>query len=420
MDLQELLSTKEINKKVDDDLSYKKGELFGFSETPKEVKDIQVNTETSMEVIIKDLSDLSDITRTEAENLYASILAETPRDEDFNNYLELVGQYTWDPMSLAADPESRPDPTIDYKTIQNYELVWAQQYNNPAVLFLSDIRRVISEAGYIKYLSNYAWDNLQRHYKNENNDTADNLIRIHLFTEIERLNQKRLYLNAIKTSNNVKIANSFLTGLLNSVNLTVPSGVQELGTVLTNNIRTLQALRPYFKIFIISSSYKWLDFKSILNDLWGTYYTITMASYTRSFTMAAASFINNGIFDLIESLENLSSFDISGTREAADFKNMVNSVLQVNLSSIEQELVQREVKENTTHHTRYLKLLEAQKITKAKKYLDLLDEVILQLELLRANLNNTNNYNQFELNKMVLSLQEKLVNQDTKRKPYVT
>jgi hypothetical protein len=145
-----------------------------------------------------------------------------------------------------------------------------------------------------------------------------------------------------------------------------------------------------------------------------------MASYTRSFTMAAASFVNQGIFDLINSLENLTGFDVDGTRESVEFKNMINSVLSVNLSSIEQELVQREVKENTTHHTRYLKLVESQKLTKAKRYLDLLDELILQLELFRANLNNSNNYSQFELNKMVLNLQEKLSTQDTKRKPYVT
>ena len=67
-----------------------------------------------------------------------------------------------------------------------------------------------------------------------------------------------------------------------------------------------------------------------------------------------------------------------------------------------------------------MKLVEANKSSKIKKYLDLIDELILQLELFKANLGNTGSFNSFELNKMVYSLQEKLAtqNQNT-RKNYV-
>lgn len=420
MDLQKLLSTPEIKKTVDDDVFYQRDDFGGFQNVPKEVKDIQVDTELPIQNIIDDLTSLAKVTEEEAQDLYNSIVFTTDQDAQFMEYLDLIESYIWDPMSLVNDTDSKPDPTVDYKKLQDYELTNFQQFNNPEVLFLQDIRRIVAESRYIQYLGDYAWSSLDRHYKNEDNQNADNLIRIHLFTETERLNQKRSYLKAIKTTSNVSISTTFLSALINSVNLTTPVASQEFAQVITQTLKTMHALRPYFKLAIIASSYNWLNLKTILNDLWGTYYNVTVNSYTRAFMMSAGSFVNKGIFELIDSLENFSGLDIQGTGELAEFKGMINSVLSSNLSQIEQELIEREVKENTTHHTRYMKLIEANKVTKAKKYLELIDEIILKLELLRANFNTLGDYNQFELNRLVLSFQEKLVREDTKRKQYVS
>jgi hypothetical protein len=420
MALQDLLSSKQIKKKVDSDTLTERGEINGFTSKPKEVRDTQVDTSVDLITISNDLIEVANNTSKEAEELYSSIINRTESSPEFQRYINLIERYTWNPESLLQDTDSKPDPTVSYEEIKQLELDLYQNYNNPEVIFLSDIRRVISESGYIKYLSEVSWNSLKSNYKDESLDVADNLIRIHLYTEMERLNQKRNYLNAIKVSNNVKIANSFLSGLLNSVNLQNPSGVEDLSEKITQTIKTLNVLRPYFKIMIINSSYKWLDYKGILNELWGTYYNITVNSYTRSFMMKAASFINQGVFDLIESLESFSNYDLDGTQEVSQFKAAINTVIFENLSVVEQELLDREVKENTTHHTRYLKLIEANRAAKYKKYLDLLDDIIRQLEFLRANLNNVGNFNQFELNKLILSTQEKLVSESkNKKRSYV-
>lgn len=419
MDLQELLSTKEIKKKIDDEALSQRSEFLGYSAVPKEIKDIQVNEDTSISSILDDLVVSSKILQQEGEDLYNSIVIQTAQDKNLLTYLDLIENYYWNPVNLLTDQNSRPDPLVDYSQLKNLELDVYQEYNNPSVMFLGDIRRVIAEGGYINYLAEFAWKDLESYYHSDN-DSIDNLIRMHLYTEQERLQQKRAYLSAIKTSDAVTISNSFLTALVSNLNLSTPTGTLKSLEVVDKQIKTLKSIRPYLKISLITSSYKWLDLKNILNDLWGTYYHQTMDSYTRSFAINAGSFVNKGIFEILEALESFSGLELDGVKEVADFKNLVTNVIYSNLSVIEQELVEREVKENTAHHTRFMKLIEANKASKTKKYLELIDELILQLELYKANINTLGDFNNFELNKMIYSLQEKLVSQTpNKRKNYV-
>ena len=419
MDLQELFSSKEIKKKIDDEDLSQRSEFLGVSSTPKEVQEIQIDTNTPLSTILDDLSVASDILQQEGEDLYNSIVLQTPQDTNLLTYLDLIENYYWNPAKLITDTTALPTSSTDYSQLNNLELDMVQQYNNPSIMFLSDIRRVISEGGYISYLTQTAWKDLDS-YSNSDIDSVDNLIRIHLFTEQERLQQKRAYLSAIKNSDTVTISNSFLTALVSNLNLSNPTGTQSTIDTINKQIKTLNSIKPYLKLALITSSYKWMDLKNVLNDIWGTYYNQTMDSYTKSFAMKAGSFINNGVFEVLNALEQFTGLDLDGVQEVSDFKHLVTSVLYKNLAAVEQELIDREVKENTAHHTRFMKLVEANKSSKIKKYLDLIDELILQLELFKANLGNTGSFNSFELNKMVYSLQEKLAtqNQNT-RKNYV-
>lgn len=419
MDLQELLSSKEINKKIDDEALSQRAEFLGLSSTPKEIQDIQIDEATPISSLISDITVASVVLQQEGEDLYNSIVLQTPPDKNLLTYLELVEAYYWNPSQLLTNQNARPDILVDYNKLKNLELDIFQEYNNPSVMFLADIRRVIAEGGYINYLSEFVWKDLESYY-HPDTDSIDNLIRVHLTTEQERIQQKRAYLAAIKSSDSVTISNSFLTAFINNLNLSNPSGTQNTIDSVNKQIKTLKAIRPYLKISLITSSYKWLDFKNILNDLWGTYYNQTIDSYTKSFAMNAGSFINKGIFEVIEALEGFTGLELDGVKEVSDFKSFITDVVYSNLSILEQELVDREVKENTTHHTRFMKLIEANKATKIKKYLELVDELILQLELFRANIGTVGDFNNFQLNKMVYSLQEKLTNQTLNtRKNYV-
>jgi hypothetical protein len=71
MDLQKLLSTPEIKKAVDDDVFYQRDDFGGFQNVPKEVKDIQVDTELPIQNIIDDLTSLAKVTEEEAQDFIA-------------------------------------------------------------------------------------------------------------------------------------------------------------------------------------------------------------------------------------------------------------------------------------------------------------------------------------------------------------
>jgi hypothetical protein len=128
MNLQDLLTSKEINKVVDPEALLDRKDLDGFPEAPKEVKDLQINKDIEITTLLSDLKTKAELTGQEAEDLYNSILMTADQDSEFLEYVDLVERYTWNPMELATNPEARPDTTVDYQRLKDLELDLFQKW----------------------------------------------------------------------------------------------------------------------------------------------------------------------------------------------------------------------------------------------------------------------------------------------------
>lgn len=411
MSLEKYLNKVKIEKVIDPGVGDEPASAdTTVTNLPSDVISEREVTQTPIAVLVDDL-----ITQSQnVQILVASVISEineaNKSDLGFSIYHDMVKANSFNPKSLITDSTAKPVQVYTPNQVKAAERDVYRRCVDTRAPFMQDLYDIAADAGLSEYTLSNFWKGISIPNSLYSSFDGNELAYYALAKEQAHLNELKSATIAIQDNKVERLAHGFMSALANKVISNVSMYAdQKVLKQIESTVALLKQIKSLLVIVSILNTSDWEKFAANLKDIFGNFLHYTATRLAKQSAHAIIGGIHGNVTEFLDGLDSYLPFDVGLTEvpEVTEFMNQVEYSLLTQLTTIEDDFLARESIETKMNESRALLLANSRKNSKTKQFLDLLDQIIIVLDAMRASLANVNANLQLDVDTLTQTLVNK-------------